>query len=366
MLRVIAINLIVFAVLILALELMFGTWFSQTHALHQFTKPRNIALERPNPLGGEPATVRYTRDANGFRGLDGDVGEIDILTVGGSTTDQRFLDDSATFQAQLQALFAQQGRRVVIANAGIDGQSTFGHIANFDAWFSRIDGLRARYILFYVGINDALILSEKPEFDGLESTGRLRRIQLFIREKSAFYQLYLIAKQALRPQQQTHHISQANFAVAPPLATEGTLAADALQAPEITRALNILGANITTLAGLSRDMGAVPIFVTQRSTAWTWQDGKLVGITDIVPGFLNRYTQRFGKINGIDIHRIERAIADRILTACHAADALCFDLMGEVQFNLAQDFYDEVHNTAKGAGVVARYLKDKLAQVDGF
>ncbi|MEB8386842.1 hypothetical protein OO012_06345 [Rhodobacteraceae bacterium KMM 6894] len=366
MLRVIAINLIVFAVLILALELIFGTWFSKTHALHQFTKPRNIALERPNPLGGEPAIVRYTRDANGFRGLDGNVGQIDILTVGGSTTDQRFLDDNATFQAQLQALFAQQGREVAIANAGIDGQSTFGHIANFDAWFSRIDGLHARYILFYVGINDALILSEKPEFDGLESAGRLRRIQLFIREKSAFYQLYLIAKQVLRPQQQNHHISQNNFAIAPPLATQGTLATDALQTPEITRALNILSANITTLADLSRDMGAVPIFVTQRSTAWAWQDGQLVGITDIVPGFLNRYTQRFGQINGIDIHQIERSIADRILTACQDAGALCFDLMGEVDFDLARDFYDEVHNTPQGAGIVARYLHDRLSAVDGF
>ena len=113
-------------------------------------------------------------------------------------------------------------------------------------------------------------------------------------------------------------------------------------------------------------MGAEPIFVTQRSTAWAWRDGQLVGITDIEPGFLNRYTERFGQINGVDIHMIERSIADRILQSCQQADAICFDLMGEVDFDLAQDFYDEVHNTAKGAGVVARYLQGKLSALDGF
>ncbi|MCZ4351038.1 hypothetical protein O4H61_00775 [Roseovarius aestuarii] len=365
-LRIIAINLIVFAVLIIALELIFGTWFSKTHALHQFTKPRNIALERPNPLGGEPAVVRYTRDDNGFRGLSGDVSQIDILTVGGSTTDQRYLDDRATFQAQLVAMFANQDREIKIANAGIDGQSTFGHIANFDSWFSRIVGLRARYVLFYVGINDALILSEKPEFDAIESTGKLRRIQLFVREKSAFYQMYLILKQVLRPQQTNHQLSQDNFAIEPPFATEGTLDPSAMQSPEIIRALDILGDNITTLAKLSRDMGAQPIFVTQRSTAWARIDGKVVGIPDVAPGFLNRYTARFGDINGVDIYMIERRIADQILGACNAAEALCFDLMGDLDFDLAQDFYDEVHNTARGAGLVAAYLYDKLSALDGF
>ena len=367
MLRLISINLIIFACLIIGLELLFGTWFSSTHALHQFTKPRNIALERPNPLGDEPAVIHYTRDANGFRGLAADVSEIDLLTVGGSTTDQRYLDDSATFQARLAASFADEGRQIAIANAGIDGQSTFGHIANFEAWFNRIDGLAPRYILYYVGINDALILSSKPEFDVIEASGKLRRLKLFIREKSALYQLYLIAKQAMRPPEESHQLSHANFALpGTPLTDTPTLAPDALQDPDVTRALDTLGDNIATLARLTREMGAVPIFVTQRSTAWTLENGKVVGIKQISPGFLNRYTARFGPINGVDVHAVESRIADAILTACRAADAACFDLMHEVTFDLGRDFYDEVHTNAVGAEVIAAYLHRKLSELEGF
>ncbi len=368
MLRLISINLIIFACLLIGLELVFGTWFSSAHALHQFTKPRNIALERPNPLGDVPSVIHYTRDANGFRGLSGAVSEIDLLTVGGSTTDQRYLDDAATFQARLATRFADEGRQIIIANAGIDGQSTFGHIANFEAWFNRIEGLSPRYILYYVGINDTLILSSKPEFDAIEASGRLRRIQLFIRDKSALYQLYLIGKQALRPSEEGHQLSHANFALPGASLTDTpTLMPGALEEDtEVIRALETLGANIGTLAQLSRDIGAMPIFVTQRSAAWTQQDAKVMGIQHISPGFLNRYTARFGPINGVDLHTIESRIADTILTACEAAEAACFDLMREVSFDLARDFYDEIHNTALGAEVIAAYLQRKLSALDGF
>ncbi|QIE44838.1 SGNH/GDSL hydrolase family protein [Pseudohalocynthiibacter aestuariivivens] len=367
MLRIVTINLIIFTCLLIGLELIFGTWFSSTHALHQFTKPRNIALERANPLGDVPPVVHYTRDANGFRGLTSDVSEIDLLTVGGSTTDQRYLDDTATFQAQLAKRFAEDGRDIIIANAGIDGQSTFGHIANFSSWFSHVKGLTPRYILFYVGINDALIVSSKPEYDAIEATGKLRRIQLFIREKSAFYQLYLIGKQAMRPAEESHQLSHDNFALPGSALTDrSTLSPDALDTHEMTQALQTLRDNIATLAALTREMNAIPIFVTQRSTAWTRQVGRVVGIQQISPGFLNRYTARFGPINGVDIHAIESRIAAAILDACHRADAVCFDLMQDVTFDLARDFYDEVHTNAEGAKRIASYLHDQLEVLDGF
>lgn len=363
MLRVIVINLLILFGLVVGLELIFGTWFSQTHALHQFTKPRDLQLERGNPISDTPPTIVYTRDDNGFRGLTADVSEIDLITVGGSTTDQRFLDDSQTYQAALRALFAGEGHNVAIANAGIDGQSTFGHIENFKSWFNRIDGLQTRYILFYVGINDALILAENAMFDGLEAEGDKLKLQLFIREKSALYQMYLIGKQLYLTPEISHAFDKKNFALEPPFATAPKLPSDALSTPETQAAVAALTARIEELASLTRAMGAEPIFVTQRSATWTRQDGEVLGVPEIEPGFLSWLEDRFGPLNGQDIYAIERNVADAIMSGCRAAEAICLDLMQDVDFDLGVDFYDELHTTAAGSARIAQYLYDQLSFV---
>ena len=100
-------------------------------------------------------TILYSRDKYGLRGTLLKPDNIDILTVGGSTTDQRYIADGETWQDIIQDHFNKSGNgNIIIANAGVDGQSTFGHIKNFDWWFPYIPGLNPKYILFYVGIND--------------------------------------------------------------------------------------------------------------------------------------------------------------------------------------------------------------------
>ncbi len=366
MLKTILINLLVLLGVVVILELAFGTWFSDVHALHQFTKPRDLRIERDNPVSDTPATIVYSRDENGFRGLETDVGNIDIITVGGSTTDQRFLDDSQTYQASLNALFAQDGTPVSIANAGIDGQTTFGHIENFGSWFNLIGGLKTRYILFYVGINDALILAENKTFDVLEAQSERLKLQLFIREKSALYQLYLITKQAYLTPEIAHSFERVNLAIDPPFADTAKLAPEVLSNAETRNALAELTARIEDLSELTRAIGAEPIFVTQRSTAWTRQDGKVLGVTNIEPGFQSTLVNRYGPLNGIDIYDIERGVADAILGGCKASDAICFDLMAELEFDLETDFYDELHTTAAGSEKIAGYMHDKLKGLDGF
>lgn len=366
MLRTIFINILVLFGFVVILELVFGTWFSDVHALHQFTKPRDLRIERDNPIADSPATIIYTRDENGFRGLETDVSDIDIITVGGSTTDQRFLDDSQTYQASLTSLFAKDGTPVSIANAGIDGQTTFGHIENFASWFNLIDGLKPRYILFYVGINDALTLAKNQTFDVLEAESDRLKLQLFIREKSALYQVYLIVKQTYLTPEIAHSFTRVNLATNPPFADTAKRDPGTLDTAESRDALAALTARIEELSNLTRAMGATPIFVTQRSTAWTRQDDKVLGVVNIEPGFQSTLVDRYGALNGIDIYDIERSVADAILSGCDASGAICFDLMDDLDFDLETDFYDELHTTAEGSAKIAGYLHDKLIRIDGF
>ncbi len=67
-LKIVGINLLVLLIALVIVELIFGSWFQNVHALHQFTKPRNLSIVNKNPIGGQPERIRYTRDANGFRG----------------------------------------------------------------------------------------------------------------------------------------------------------------------------------------------------------------------------------------------------------------------------------------------------------
>ena len=89
------------------------------------------------------------------------VDNIDIITIGGSTTGQRYITDSLTFQRVLQKEFLNSGRNVSIANASIDGQSTIEHINNFYRWSAYINNLRADYFLFFIDINDYHVLNSK-------------------------------------------------------------------------------------------------------------------------------------------------------------------------------------------------------------
>lgn len=357
-LKVAAVNVLVLLLGLVVVELVFGTWFSEVHALHQFTKPRNVHLVHKNPLSDTPPEIRYTRDDNGFRGLDTSVDKIDLITVGGSTTDQRWIDDSETFQAVLKSQFKKDGKDIHVANAGIDGQSTFGHIHNFSSWLKNIDGLKTRYILYYVGINDIMKTNPDGTFDTIAADNSRLKLQLVIREKSALYQLYLISRRILVPDKYDHSLDRRNIATDGPFTTKGNIRDYNL--PEFTASLKALDERITELASLTRALGAKPIFVTQRSARWKSANGEIVGISDYKPDFHEEAFRKFGSVNGVDIYNIERRIADTVLTACGNAGAICLDLMSEIQFDIGQDFYDPIHTTPAGSRVIGEYLHERL------
>jgi hypothetical protein len=359
--KVVAINLLFIAVGLIGIELFFGSWFSSTHALYQFTKPRNMHRVQDNPLGNEPTHIRYTRDANGFRGLRGAVSEIDIITVGGSTTDQRYLDDNATYQAVLQDLFQQSGRKLSIANAGIDGQSTVGHIHNFSSWFNQVRGLKARYILYYIGINDILRVSMDDAPDILAANTWRLDWQLYIREKSVFYQIYLIAKRHFEPNPFVHGVTPYVVDVAD--ATAKGIIREYLTGP-MRDTLAGLGTRVQELDRLTRQFGAKSIFVTQRSARWTRIGDKVVGIPKYLQGKANEFEANvLGEVNGVDIYHVERLVADEIMKKCIELNAICIDLMTEITFKLPGDFYDHIHTTTSGSKVIGEYLFQKLRGV---
>ena len=127
--RVVIVNAAILVAGVLVLEAIFGNWL-QPNRMNRLNMLRDITIsysaDALYQTNGKP--IIYSRDRYGFRGRYRDPSSIDILTIGGSATDQRYISDGETWQDVLSAAFAEDGQSISVVNAGIDGQSTVGHI----------------------------------------------------------------------------------------------------------------------------------------------------------------------------------------------------------------------------------------------
>ena len=168
---VVGTNVLLLVAAVVILELVFGAWV-RDDALNRLNlvRDRKLQFSTTHLYPSMHGIATYTRDEFGLRGDCGQPAKITVLTLGGSTTDQRYVSDDETWQAALQRRLRDQGKEVCIGNAGVDGQSTIGNLKNFDWWFPHVPGLKPKYILFYVGINDFYI-RKQTAYDDLSRRG---------------------------------------------------------------------------------------------------------------------------------------------------------------------------------------------------
>ena len=183
-------NIGIVAAGVLIAELVFGNWYGNDELKYLYIiRNGSWQYEVSYPgIAEDERTVIYTRDRWGLRGTYGKPENIDILTVGGSTTDQRYITEGATWQDVLAENFRRNGRDVLVANAGIDGRTTFGHQYDFDLWFPKIDRLRPPYVMLYVGLNDMFFDRPNYHFDSAFAYDASLKEQ--IKRDSAVYFVY--------------------------------------------------------------------------------------------------------------------------------------------------------------------------------
>lgn len=355
--KILGLNAAILLAGVVILELIFGGWFTDSDPMLNFARPKNVQWTYKTPW--EPDGAAYSRDRYGLRGLDGPPDDIFILTVGGSTTDQRYLSTNRTWQESLQSKFEQSGGVFDVVNAGIDGQSTVGHIKNFSQWFNRIEGLRPKYVLFYIGVNDFYI-GEDNIFDAnLEKTNRFKS---FV-SKSALVAAGRIVRDIVRSRTRDAVVDQK-----PGHSFDGIDASLYVAERKLARccddsylvdSMTGLHRRVRELARLTGDLGARAIFVNQRSALWTRREAGLHGAPALQYAHPSTL-KNLGRITGVDRHDIEAFQARTIMDACREADAICIDFLNEIRFDVEADFYDPIHNTPRGAEVIGKFLHDKL------
>jgi lysophospholipase L1-like esterase len=334
----VAINGAALVAMVVCIELVFGDWFAP------YVPPDAAVIERSISYRQnlyEPAgEVFYSRDRYGLRGVHEPLDRIALVTVGGSTTDQRYITDGETWQDALRAAAG-----IAVANAGVDGMSSFGHITAVREWLHEIPGLKPKYYLHYIGVNDASMSAETERFDRSGHDSNLFRTALrrSVLAKAAV-RLWLGASGA-------REVSHGRI-----VARGGNDAAAEAVDVDTTRVRRfveeVYKPNLARLIALHRQRGEKVIFVSQTTHPGLirWKDGKPLVTAEgksVAP-----YAAALGLVNAATA------------TACGGAEGCYFfDLAGKVAFEPG-DFYDLVHSTPAGARKIGDFLAAELKAIE--
>jgi lysophospholipase L1-like esterase len=356
MFRVVAVNLGLLFAAIAAAELVFGTWlfgpsFGALNLPRDSVRRLDVSALRP---GAEP--VLYTRDRWGLRGRYDHAGAIGILAVGGSTTNEMYVGDDETWTARLGEHFARARIPLSVVNAGAEGQSTVGHLHNFDAWFPLIPGLKFRYLLAYIGVNDMALGPRGADpiqaaFDRAESPQRWRRVRQYLANHSALYRLWRTARGAVEARDAGIIHAYTPHAAFQWIETPEPEVGEPEEGSDLAHRLEGYGARVTELIRRTRALGAEAIIVTQKRGNWRREEGKLL------------FARKPDGAPDISEYAETTLFNRAAMAACRKANAICIDLGFEIEFEPG-DFYDRVHTTPQGSARIAEFLfarlKDKV------
>ncbi|MEE2745491.1 MAG: GDSL-type esterase/lipase family protein [Pseudomonadota bacterium] len=350
--KIVGTNIVLVIGVIVVAELLFGNWiFGPQYSFLNLPRNEKRYFDVSKFMSGQDL-IQYTRDKHGLRGnYGGDPKNIDILVLGGSTTNERFLDDKSTWVAQLGQRFFESNHMFTIVNAGVEGQSTRGHIASFDLWFPNIPGLRPRYVIGYIGINDIAVGKDREQYDYMQSPDPVRRFRQYLVNHSVFYNHIRRFRGILlaRKTRLNHGANSYKLGKWVPVVKQIDLTQ---LKSDIKMQLNSYEERLRHLAQKIVKFGAEPIFVTQTRGDYRLKGKELYVLVD-----RGSTSTRFGPT---DRGMRQMALFNNItLSVCKDLDIFCIDLANDLKFK-ETDFYDSVHTTPAGSKKIADYLFREL------
>lgn len=337
---------------LLLLELIFGGWlrgYDPWRDVARMNVIRDVRVRYDVRLvyGDRLPSISYSRDHYGLRGKCEHIEDIQVVSIGGSTTDQRVIADGHTWQDALQeALRADPGpRSLCVTNAGVDGHSTFGHTLALERWFPLIPGFQPRLYLLYIGINDApLRFTASPEFDWA-----IENSKPGLKDKSAFYDLLRIVRHVVFGDTT---VAYAGHRPVMPrddeyVATRPTPGIE----PLVTRNAAGFERRLDRMIALIRERGGVPMCVSQPSVTYR-RDG------DGWRGVENIFRLDDKSYNGLDFRLSILALNEVMQRRCPAAGGYYVDL--ESAPFPREDFYDLVHMLPSGSAKVGKLMYEAI------
>lgn len=325
--------------LVIIFEVTMGGWLS-AQDLEQMALIRNEDVYYDSgKLYPSDHKIHYKRDRYGLRGPYVDLSNIDILTIGPSTVDQRYISEGETWQDRLAQRFATQGKQVAVANGGVDGFSVSYFEPYLEAWFYKLPNFHAKYVLLYFGAAEAQTHPERKISVSENSIGER------IKQNSAvfFYSVGLLGTLQSKyfASEGTHkHIDLSTYSWTPVGHVEDyrNFHSERFQS---------FNTRVRRLVDTVRGHGARAIFVTTARHTSRFSEGRLLGIeTPSGP-------------NGIDDYHLNEVFTEKAMQLCRETDSICIDMAHELILG-NDDVYDFDHSTPSGAEKIGEFLHTKL------
>jgi len=298
--------------------------------------------------------THHTKNSLGFRGPDPprDLGShLTLLTIGGSTTECLFLSDGKTWTDVLARRLAGSWPGIWVNNAGLDGQSTYGHLVLLRDF---VLALHPSLAVFLVGANDIGLDASNP-YDTALVPGRTpwRTTRVFLAEHLEIAQVAQNLVRLARAREAGFGHSQIDLTRLALLEDEPDQGAFTIR--KFEPPLQGFGDRLTAIAELCQRNGIDPVFITQPALFGE-------GIDPATGVNLARIQVR-GSANGKIWWRVQEMYNDVTRRVATERKVLLIDAARELPKD-SRLFYDLVHFTNEGAvrlgDIVAAHLEPHL------
>lgn len=339
-LKILFINFIIFILGIVIIELFFGSWLKNSNYSSLLIPRQQTNIINTFPYDYNTLGI-YSRDENGFRANQYNLNKINILILGGSTTEERDVDDNKIWTKIFEN---KLHKKYTVLNAGIGGQTSYGHKSMFKIWFSKYDDLKPDFIIIYLGINDALYFIESLSnknilFKGreLNSSNRDTLVNLnisdrfiqYFKNNSIFHSVYLVIKgNIISNKYKISYNSKPSIFNAYHKKTPVNI--NYLDEDLLPDFKNYYFQNLSEILEYSESYNAKTIFITQVISKEHWLKNYLNKI--------NFLTLDFCKINRIT----------------------CINLKNENLKLKDSHFYDGIHTTPEGSRIIGEYIASQF------
>ncbi len=331
-LKIVLINLLIFLILIVIIEALFGTWLKKSNFGFSIRELRNIKLNMSVKYDGIKYDYVFKRNNHGFIGDNLNPQEIKIVLVGGSTGEEMFKPTKYSIVEQLNKKLINDGIELKIINASKAGKTTRGYVYDFNYWFSKIKDFDPKIFIFYTGINDAS-LTLPDSFDQPYKNRQIEKIEDYIKNNSV---IYLFKKKienkyfnkirknyGLEKKDLYLNFNFVNY----DLAKKKFLNSDINKTEKSI--LTNFSTNLENLKKILIEKKIEPIFITQI---------QYDGLNNKNLFLVNEYLKEFCRINNFKIIKLD-----------------------EMDYNLEnKDFYDQVHTTIKGSKKISNLIYNDL------
>jgi lysophospholipase L1-like esterase len=321
--------------------------------VHQRYTFHNEGLRKLDPV------THHTKNSLGFRGPEPPkdaAKRLTLLTIGGSTTECLFLTDGKTWTDRLTGTLLPAFPALWVNNAGLDGQSTYGHLILLRDF---VDDLHPRVAVFLIGANDIGLDAGNPYdtsltpppsatraaiaflTDHVELAGLAQNVLRVARARSGGFGHGQIDLTTLR------HLEH------DPANTAATIA-------KFSAPLPSFAARVAAIIEECRRHGIEPVLVTQ-----PWLNGDAI---DPTTGVNLATIQVRGAANGRLWWQVQELYNDVTRQAAAAHGVLLIDAARELPKD-SRLFYDFLHYTNEGAArlgdIVSMHLEPLLRTLAG-